>query len=171
MPTMHLKIVDDVTGAPLSGAAVSGIASTSCCSNSSWPNSCTQSGGCNSGAGYNITVNSDGDGVASWDEIYSCGQDFDITISAPGYSNTHLQLSRGETSADDYQTAQLTPLQNVSQSNQGVGGSASGGASQGATAASSGFGSLANDPMTLILIIALIVGAVVVVAIVARGKG
>jgi hypothetical protein len=181
MPTMNLLVFDGATGSPLGGANVKGTASTSCCSQNNWPNSCTSGGGgCDSGPGYPIDVNTNpGSGIAKWDEIHSCGQSFDLLVSAPGYSNTNVQITRGENSSDDYYTnpsqgVQLTPLQNVPQQNQGAAGTTSYTSSdagiQGTSALGSGTASLmagATSPGGIVMIVAVVAVIVIILVITA----
>lgn len=130
---MNLLVVDDTTLQPLIGANVSGQASTSCCSGCWVGCSCNS---CDSGAGYPVSTNTDSSGYARWDETYSCGQNFALTITAVGYHNTSVELQRGETNTDDYfdtsngKYVSMTPLQNVPQSNQGAGGTTTGATQQ-----------------------------------------
>lgn len=168
MANFIYTVIDATSGKPLGGCEISDVINTSPCPG--WPNT----GNCTSGAGWTAVANAGSTtGEYTTPTVYTCPMSHIVTVSAPGYNPTTVEVETGNIDGDANVPdggIQLTPLANVPQGNQGVGSttlSSTATTQAAANGAISQIGSAVTNPFTgAEADIALVAIAVVIIALV-----
>jgi hypothetical protein len=157
MANWIFTVVDATTGQPLGGAEVTGTANTNPCPSFDY--------NCTSGNGYNFTGNTDPNGVYKTNISWTCVQDLSYQASAPGYNPTSDTYASGFITGDVYiPTIQLTPIQNVTQDNQGAAGTTA------ATLQTAGQNVTSWSTTDTVVVLFAVVGTILAVVLMAAKK-